>query len=79
MIISAVIGAVVFLCVGLLFAYVAIIRPQSDELRRERAARIHAEAEADRLANAVAALAGEQLRLRNYHAPHHERHQTIRA
>lgn len=79
MILSIVIGATVFLCVGVLFAWVAIIRPQSEELRRERAARIRAEAESARLANSVAALAGEQVRIKNRHASHPERHQTIRA
>ena len=70
---------VVFLLVWTLALYVAVIAPQREELLRERAARTRAEAEAERLTNTVAALAGEQLRLRNYHAAHAERHQTIRA
>lgn len=77
-IISGVVIALVFLCVGLLFAYVAVIRPQNEELQRERAARRRAEEEAQRLADGLARVAGEQLRLRNSHAAHAEQHQTIR-
>lgn len=68
----------VFLVAWSLFLYVAIVKPQRDELREERRARIRAEENAKRSSQWMASVSCERLRRTNKNVPYAERFQTIK-